>query len=427
MSVSQALPGLAIHALLHLLAVGTLVRLAVAVALRTKLIGRLEAGRPRARYLAAITAFAAAILLALGLQSFGLATGQGSRLVDYDEASVTEAFWMLGRSAQWPLLQQADNDFQAWWLWFSIGPGSRDLVLIWVIGILALTAWSAFGWLRFQKQRRRWYEAPGALRRSLDFPDDVGLFTGPVGTPLATGIWQGVVYLPRWAITELDSTALARIARHELAHVRWRDPLVDRLVRLLRGLFWPAWPLWSLARLIRREREAAADRQALAFAEPEREPRQAVIDYAETLMRVAARRSGLVPLVGASGELEDRVQRLLKPSGRVSFPARIVPALLLLTGCAALVSNPLPPGAVATAPFAENGEDVRRWGPLDHFLGFNPIVEVVVAPGEHRIRIQGWELDAEQMERWNQATTLAERAAMVLEAEELARRASPTD
>ncbi|MEM7349283.1 MAG: hypothetical protein AAF657_00660, partial [Acidobacteriota bacterium] len=112
---------------------------------------------------------------------------------------------------------------------------------------------------------------------------------------------------------------------------------------------------------------------------------------------------------------------------RLSAWARMVPAALLVAGAAAVVTHPLPAGGAALAGPAQSGEDIRRWGPLDHYLGYNPVVEFTIAPGVRRLRIQGQELDAEQIDRWLRSTSLAERAAIVQEAEALGRRAPPYD
>ena len=426
MTFPEALPGLASHALIHLLIIGSLVRLAVTLVLRRPALSRLTPARPRARYVITVVGFLAAIVIPLATQLVGLRTLSETEAVRYDAVALAEASWWLGNSARWPLRPPTGGEFEAWWLWISIGPWSRDLLMIWVTGTLLLTVASAIGSWLFQKKQRQWVHVPDALRRALDFPPDVALLTGPVGTPLATGLWRPRVYLPHWSTADLEPAALARIARHELAHVRWRDPLVDRGVRILRGLLWPAWPLWSLARSIRREREAAADVEALAAESVSRESRQAVLDYAETLLTVAARRSGLIPLVGADGELEDRVRRLLQPRHSPVLATALL-AVLLFAGAAALVVSPLPVGSAALLDFPHSREDIRGWGPLDHFLGFNPRVEQIVEPGGHRLRIQGHELDAEQIDRWRNAVSLAERAAIVLEAEDLARRAPPTN
>jgi len=427
MNLPQALPGLAFHALLHLLAVGTLVHLATGCLLRTKAMSRQTHTRPRARYLVALGAFLAAIALALGLQLFGLTHAEGEEVVAYEEAALAEASWLLGRSSEWPLLPPAEHDSQAWWLWLSIGPFSRALFRIWLAGIAGLTIGSAVGWLRFRTLRRQWTEAPETLRRQLDFPDGVALATGPGGTPMVAGLLRPLVYLPRWAISRLEPDSLRQILRHELSHVAWRDPLVDRCVRILRGLFWPVWPVWSLTRRVRREREIAADHQALGVKSLASAPNPAAIDYAETLLAVASRRPALVPLVGAGGELEYRVRHLLQPTARSTALARLLPVAFLLVGVVALISYPLPAGSAATLSVTPSGEDIRSWGALDHYLGFNPRIEIVDAPGEYRISIQNHELDAEQIERWHRASTLAEKAALVREAEALSRRAPPAD
>ncbi|MEM7357202.1 MAG: M56 family metallopeptidase, partial [Acidobacteriota bacterium] len=381
MSVSPAVGGLAFHALLHLLIFGALIRLAVAVVLRSPVlrspvlrspvlrspvlrspvlrspaVAAPSRSHPRARYGIAVGGFLLAVCLPLLVQALGLWGGGAGDVMRYDEPAVGEASWWMGRSAEWPLLSEASGDVEAWWRWVSIGPHNRHLVTVWWSGLLLLSAGSAFGAWRFHRQQRQWTLASAAVCQDLGLDVGVALYTGAGGTPLATGLWRPRIYLPGWALTDLEPAALRRIVRHELAHVRWRDPLVDRGIRILRGLLWPAWPLWSLARVVRREREAAADFEALAPEAADREPKRVRIDYAETLLTVASRRRGLVPLVGAAGELEDRVGRLLQPPRRLSAWARMVPAALLVAGAAAVVTHPLPAGGAALAGPAQSGE-----------------------------------------------------------------------
>ena len=398
---------LALGALAYLVTIGLAVRLLLAAGLAALP----TAGRwARGRYLLALLACVATFLLA---GTFLLAAGQGGEVAGAGLPG--EASW--GRSSANPMLEPARNHWEARWRYLTLGAPGRWLILGWigVGGLLALRR-LVQGW-RLARRERTWRPVGPRLLRSWGLPAGAPAYRGPAGVPMAVGIARPRLFLPDWLIDDLEVPHVALVARHEFAHVRWRDPAIDGALSWLCIVCWPVWPLWSLAATARREREAAADQAALAPGDG-RGPRA----YAEALLSVAGHdRNGPLPVVGAVGDLERRVEQLLFPPARRpvrSLGAAVPGAALLLV----MATSPVPAGTAALLPPSTTGEHVGRWGLLDHFLGYNPVVEVVVVDGSPSVRIQGEALSLQELARWQQAESLAARAQIVAEAE---RRALP--
>lgn len=274
------------------------------------------------------------------------------------------------------------------------GPAGGLLALLWVAGALLLLSREAGGHFLLSRRRRRWQPADESMKVRLGCPRGVELYLGAEGSPQAFGLRRPGIYLPAGLLTTLDPAGLQRLLRHELAHLRWRDPLVHAVLRLVRALLWPTPPLWYLERLVRREREAAADREALAVDAAGTELRPSTAAYAETLLAVALgagahRGSAALPEVGAAGDLEERVRRLfaaLRPASPLRLPAA---ACLLLAGLLAAASLPLPAAPGGADIRATTDTDREGWTALDHLLGRNPEIRVVVAPETFELRTRG--------------------------------------
>jgi TonB family protein len=147
--------------------------------------------------------------------------------------------------------------------------------------------------------------------------------------------------------------AICQIARHELAHARWRDPLLNALQRIIRALLWPSLPLWFLQHCAHTEREVAADRAAIIDALAGPESKQVALDYASSLVSIAgweqtttARRGFSLVGTHAGGRkaLENRVSRLIRISPRLNLVRATLGLAALLGG---LVGMGLLPVAVA--------------------------------------------------------------------------------
>jgi beta-lactamase regulating signal transducer with metallopeptidase domain len=200
------------------------------------------------------------------------------------------------------------------------------LAAIWIAGALLLLAREVRGHVRLARLRMG-PAAPAELRRQLRWPDDVALYVGGAA-PMTAGLMRPYVVVPAELLDVFDSRAARRIALHELAHARWRDPLVYAILRLATIAFWIG-PVWPLLRWVRREREAAADDAALR-EDADRE------GYVEALLHVSRETIAHRDLLSAAAgsDLEHRICRIVmdRPSGH---PIAAVAVLLLAVSMAA--------------------------------------------------------------------------------------------
>ncbi|MEO1367603.1 MAG: M56 family metallopeptidase [Acidobacteriota bacterium] len=398
---AHAVPGWIVGSLVYLAVGGLLVRLALAVALRV--------AHPRwirGRYWLAVAAFVAAVVVPL------IAYGQAIERALDDPLPLLRTHAVPGVAVD----LGPEEARRAWLQFFVTSWPARDAVRLWLLGVALLATRGAVAALRLALLRRRWRPASPNLLRRLEWPQHRELRVSETGVPLATGVLRPAVFLPLWLFDALDPDAVRSVARHELAHLRSRDPLVDLGVRAVRAALWPSLGLWSIARVIDREREVACDREALTSGRP-----AAALAYAETLAAVAARRVGrLSPALGAArpGELEARVARLLTPPSRRG-PLRLAAAVAAVAlGALGILGVPFPGWLDAPT------DETAIWGPLDHLLGYNPAIHAEHTADGPLVIIQGQTLDDEAAARWfHSERTLSELAATVLAVEAEARAA----
>ncbi|MEM8993620.1 MAG: M56 family metallopeptidase [Acidobacteriota bacterium] len=398
---AHAVPGWILGSLVYLAVGGLLVRLALGVALRV--------AHPRwirGRYWLAVAAFVAAVVVPL------LAYGQAIELALDDPLPLLRTHAVPGAAID----LGPEPARRAWLQFFFTSWPAQDFVRLWMLGVGLLAMRGAVAYLRLMFLRRRWRPASPDLLRRLRWPAHRELRISETGVPLATGVVRPVAFLPLWLFDALDLDAVRSISRHELAHLRTRDPLVDLGVRAVRTVLWPSLGLWSIARVIDREREAACDREALDSERP-----AAAVTYAETLTAVAARHVGRVsPALGVArpGELEARVIRLLTPPPRRG-PFRFAAATSAVAlGALGILGVPFPGWLDAPT------DETAIWGPLDHLLGYNPAIHAEHTADGPLVIIQGQTLDDEAAARWlHPERTLSELAATVLEVEAQARAA----
>jgi hypothetical protein len=207
-----------------------------------------------------------------------------------------------------------------------------------VAGLLLLR--EGVGHVRLRRLRQSWRPVAPEVRRALAWPDRLPLVTGGaagLATPLTVGLLWPAVFLPERALRELEPAETLAVARHELAHARWRDPATWALARVARIVLWPVAPLWALERLLHLEAEEAADTAAVAGASD-----RGRTEYARMLVAVARWRSALPRFVGAPGIAETalavRVRRLLTPAPprRIAGVAGAAALILTLVGLAGM-------------------------------------------------------------------------------------------
>ncbi len=127
-----------------------------------------------------------------------------------------------------------------------------------------------------------------------------------VDAPTALGWLKPVILLPTSTLAGLTPQQLELILAHELAHVRRHDYLVNVLQGVAEALLFFHPLTWWLSRALRVEREHACDTLALHATGA------APLELAEALTRLEGARATPAPALAATGNLAERVRRLLR-------------------------------------------------------------------------------------------------------------------
>lgn len=227
--------------------------------------------------------------------------------------------------------------------------GGNGTVIVWGAGAGLLALFYGATCIVAQRRRRRWSPASRDLRARLAIPQDVALFVSS-GEGLAThGMLRPVIVADGEALDPLPDDAVRCLARHELAHVRWHDPLAKAVVRLACIVLWPALPLWVLAARIARAQEIAADDAALREAND-----QCRTAYADALVDIGSRRTASFATGALAADRHGftrRIARVIAPPKR-SHRARSIAALALFVLAAGIAPAAQLPAryAVVVAP-----------------------------------------------------------------------------
>ena len=147
------------------------------------------------------------------------------------------------------------------------------MVLVWLLGVLGLTA-RVLGGLFFTQRLMRcenhligihWQERLKHLSKPLRLRKQVRLLESTlVQVPTTVGWLRPVVLLPASALTGLTPQQLELILAHELAHIRRHDYLVNLFQVAVETLLFYHPAVWWVSRQIRIEREHACDDLAVA-------------------------------------------------------------------------------------------------------------------------------------------------------------------
>ena len=315
----------------NLLVIGMPIALGVELAFRIA-----RPARPRARYVAALAAFAAAALLPLAVTFL---PRQEPRTAVNPSINLSLSALSLSRKAAAGSSAAGEVIERA-----GASRAGRFAAAGWAGVAALLLAREALGHLALARLRRRWRPAPAALRRSLGWPAGVALYLDSHDGPFAAGVFRRAVVLPEPLLAGCAACTAEALARHELDHARWRDPLANAALRIVRCTLWVSPALWLLERTVRAESEAAADRSAVESLAP--------ADFASALVAVARWRQsrrmadglGLLAVHAAHpGMLEQRVHRLLSPGKPFSGARRAGAGAAALAGLAAVALLPLAP------------------------------------------------------------------------------------
>ena len=326
---------------------------------------------PRTRYFIALIAFFGAILLPGALQSYDR----------HHAGAAPEAMIALAPNSH-PATERATSRAALERAHFPIPPaGGRfawGFLVVWALVATALLSRELVGHWEIGKQRRQWAPATRELRDRLQCPGTVNLSVHESDGPSTSGLLRPGVVLPLPLIELMETQELRRILMHENDHLRWRDPLVNALVRIATLALWPAPPLWFLRRMIHVEREAAADQAAIGMS-PHDEVAKATVAYAQSLISVARWRRGLsgqaargsaIP-VGATHCIEKRIERLVRdpaPLTRTRLASAAIVAIACLGTCLMLPMVSVSAGSAQRLFELLHGRDYRVEGDVKSTL-----------------------------------------------------------
>lgn len=155
-----------------------------------------------------------------------------------------------------------------------------------------------------------------------------------VNVPVVVGFFKSVILIPASTLTNLNSQELESILRHELAHIRRYDAVVNLLQTLLETTLFYHPAVWWVSRQVRVDRELCCDRWAA------KNNGQAKT-LARALLRLEESRAATPLMAANGGNLVTRIQRLLEfektsLAKKNRTGAVTLSALALLIACVAI-------------------------------------------------------------------------------------------
>jgi uncharacterized protein YjbI with pentapeptide repeats/beta-lactamase regulating signal transducer with metallopeptidase domain len=222
--------------------------------------------------------------------------------------------------------------------------------------------------IEYRDQLQQW--------QRLDPDRDVRIcVTGGIDVPVAVGLFDAMVLLPKHLLEQFDAQEIDQISLHELAHLLRHDDWTNGLQRVITSLLFFNPAVWFIARQMDVEREVACDDYVLELT-------GAVRTYAFCLTKMAEITSWPHQPLAAPGvfttrkNISIRIERLLRTGRAISSsisPATAGAVAIGLLGgyfvastltpeiAFAMPCPPAPPAApVAAAPHAP----VRAEAPL---------------------------------------------------------------
>ena len=246
-------------------------------------------------------------------------------------------------------------------------PALPWLVVIWAIGVLALSLRLANGWLMTRRLRTEGTRetSPGLqeilarLAARLRVSRPVRLLESlVVEVPAVIGWLRPVILVPTSALTGLTPQQLAVLLAHELAHVRRYDYVVNVAQCVIETLLFYHPAVWWVSRRVRDEREHCCDDLVVQVCGDPHLYASALVD----MERIRATTPRLA-LAANGGSLLHRVKRLIVPAAvRTEYFPRWAAGI---AGVLAVTLALLATGSdrVAGAPAAALTADTTRMTP----------------------------------------------------------------
>ncbi len=228
--------------------------------------------------------------------------------------------------------------------------------------LVLLVGGARLAWLASRARRIEtgpWTEIADGIARELGLRR-VRLLESDHPSLLVTwGLWQPKVILPVVARSWPDDR-VAIVLRHELAHIRRGDWVVQLAGELLRTAYWFNPLLWIACARLRQESEQACDDEVLTSGVAGPDYASHLVDVARLLKAESAPRVP-APAIARSSSLERRVRAMLDarltrtPITRV---ARLATGAALLTFTVALAAAQTGPVSFSGAVLDETGKPV---------------------------------------------------------------------
>lgn len=352
MSPINDLAAASVRLLINLTLLGSAIAISIAVSLRLT-----RGASTRVRYVAAVITFFIAALLPIAVTLAGararspLESSSIANRTSSDAMSGDKIAPASGSDSRSSIVSSTVSDRMNSLAGLLANSQSAVVLLfVWAAGAVLLLGREFAGHLFLRKARREWQPAAETVRRELSWPDDIPLFVDAHEPPSTIGLLRPAVVLPLHVFAELPPASALRIARHELAHAKWRDPLINALLRIVRAALWPCVPLWFLERMVHAEREASADQAAVDCPSSSKEFILEAADYAASLVSIARRsqrasfsgRHGLVATqVNSGAAMEQRIKRLFNSGERLSRARLAFGSAVFFCGIACTVFLPV--------------------------------------------------------------------------------------
>jgi TonB family protein len=242
------------------------------------------------------------------------------------------------------------------------------VIAVWLAGaavslLVLVTGLARLAWLASRARRLEsgtWVDVADDIASDLGMRRPVRLLESDHPSLLVTwGVWQPKVLLPAAART-WPRERVAIVLRHELAHIRRGDWLVQLAGEALRTAYWFNPLMWIACSRLRQESEQACDDEVLTSGVPGTDYAGHLVDLARQLKAGAAPRLP-APAIARSSSLERRVRAMLDarlvrtPLSRVGHAAV---AALLLTFTAGLAAAQKSPAVLSGTVIDEGGAPV---------------------------------------------------------------------
>jgi beta-lactamase regulating signal transducer with metallopeptidase domain len=220
----------------------------------------------------------------------------------------------------------------------SLEPLLPWIVVIWLIGVIALSLRLASGWVVTRRLQRvgttpvsaTCRAAVARLARLLRVSRPIRVLqSAAVQVPTVAGWLRPVILLPASALTGLTPWQLDALLAHELAHVRRLDYVVNLIQSVIETLLFYHPAVWWVSRTIREEREHCCDDLAVRLCGDAHLYATALLGMER--LRVA---TPVLAMTVSGGSLVTRVRRLIAPTPAECprWIAGVVAVALLLGG-----------------------------------------------------------------------------------------------